>query len=101
METSVQDYVSNCSDANYRAICSRFGTPEQVVSSYLEVIDTEELIEKFRIRKNIVAIIAVAAVSAVLLWAWGVGLALTENRDNAHGYFEEKIVEISDIQIGE
>lgn len=57
--------------------------------------------EKFRIRKNIVAIIAVAVFSAVLLWAWGVGLALAENRDYVEGYFEEKVIEISNIQTGE
>lgn len=101
VEASVRDYVSNRPDANYHVICSRFGTPEQVASSYLEEMDTEELMEKFRIRKNIIAIIAVAAFSAVLLWAWGVGLALAENRDYAEGYFEEKVIEISNIQTGE
>lgn len=101
VEASVRDYVSNRHDANYHVICSRFGTPEQVASSYLEEMDTEELMEKFRIRKNIIAIIAVAAFSAVLLWAWGVGLALAENRDYAEGYFEEKVIEISNIQTGE
>ena len=71
---------------------------------YLEEMDTSELMNKLRIRKRIIVIIGLAALSAVLLWAWGVGIALTENRDSANGYFVEKVVEISDIpniEIGE
>lgn len=104
VETSVRDYVSDRPNVDYNSITSRFGTPEQVVSMYLEEMDTSELMNKLRIRKRIIVIIGLAALSAVLLWAWGVGIALAENRDSANGYFVEKVVEISDIpniEIGE
>lgn len=96
METSVRDYVTDCPGVDYRAICARFGTPEQVVSTYLEELDTAELMDKIRIRRRIVTIIGAVALSAMLLWACALGIALAEKRDSTNGYFEEQVIVISD-----
>lgn len=104
MEASVRDYVTDRPGVDYRAICGRFGTPEQVVSTYLEELETPELMEKLRVRKKIVTILAVAVFSVVLLWAWVVGIALAEHRESVGGHFEEQVNVIYDttnVQEGE
>ena len=104
VEASVRDYVTDRPGADYNAICARFGTPEQVVSAYLEELDTVELMAKIRIRRRIVEIIVAAALSAMLLWACVLGIALAEHRESVGGHFEETVTVIyntSNVQEGE
>ena len=74
------------------------------MSTYLEELDTAELMDKIQIRRRIVTIIGAVALSAMLLWACALGIALAEHRDSVGGHFEEKVTVIyntSNVQEGE
>lgn len=98
VETSIRDYVSNQPNADYKAICRRFGTPEQISSTYLEELETPELIEKIRIRSRIVSIVSASAICFLLLWSGAVCIALVKHTGNTGGFLIEEVKVISEIE---
>lgn len=97
MAACVRDFVSNHPNADYAAITARFGTPQQIAESSLENMETAELAQELRIRKKIVKIIAIAALSLVLLWAFGVGVAIVDSIIASGGTYVDEIEVIEHI----
>ena len=96
MEVPVRDYAERNPHAGHEGLIQRFGTPEQIVESYLDDMDVKELSEQLNVRKKIVAIVGAAALAIVLLWACVVSFALVEHFGNAEGYFGEEVITITD-----
>lgn len=94
----VRDFVSNRPDADYATITARFGTPQQIAEASLENMDVTELAQELRVRRIIVRIVAITALSVVLLWAGVVGLALAENRASRNGYITDEVDVIERIE---
>ena len=91
MAACVRDFASNHPGAGYDDITARFGTPQQVAEASLDNMETAELARELRIRRIIVRIVAITALSVVLLWAGVVGLALAENRSNRNGFITDEV----------
>lgn len=88
-------YLEENTNPCYDELTARFGTPKQIVTSCLEEMDAEELIQKLKIKRKIVSIVAAAAVAVVVLWAAVVSIAYIENRNDRNGYFEEYISNVT------
>lgn len=104
MEASVRGFVTETPDADYNIIAERFGTPEQIVTTYLEEMDGQELERELNSRRKIVRIALTTAIIMVSLWAGVVISALAEHSSRSDSYFVEQIVyetEIPDISEGE
>lgn len=104
MEASVRDFVTERPDADYNAITRRFGSPEQIVATYLEEMDRQELEQELNSHRRIVRIVLTTAVIIICLWATVVFSALAEHSSRKDSYYVEKIVyetEIHDMMEGE
>lgn len=94
VETSVRNFVSERPNTDYNMITARFGTPQQIVASYLEEMNVEEISRELNIRKKIVGVIISTAVIAMILWGGAILSAYAEHDANMDGHIEEKIVEV-------
>ena len=66
---SVEAYLEENPGADWDAFQDRFGTPEQISASYIEGMEPEEILDKFKKKKIIVGVVVGAVVLAILLWA--------------------------------
>ena len=82
----LDDYLAEHSDAAFSELSHRFGLPKQIAASYVEDMDTEELLCNLRIRRRIVVIVTCTALIVVTLWAGTVTYAIIHNERLAHGY---------------
>ena len=87
---NVKDWLP-CSGKLKREIMARIknvldGLPKQIAASYVEDMDTEELLRNLRIRRRIVGIVTCTALIVVTLWAGTVTYAIIRNERLAHGY---------------
>ena len=86
IKTVLNDYLTEHPDADFAELSRRFGTPKQVASSYVENMDTEELLHNLRIRRRILGIVAGTALIVLMLWVGTVTYAIIHNERIAHGY---------------
>ena len=88
----IDDAMLDESDLTYEMLVKRFGTPQQIAASYVDEMDTPELLRKLRIKKKIFAV--VCATAAIILAIW-IGVVVTAPRSHysqMNGYFEEYII---------
>ena len=88
----IDDAMLDESDLTYEMLVKRFGTPQQIAASYVDEMDTPELLRKLRIKKKIFAV--VCATAAIILAIW-IGVVVTATRSHysqMNGYFEEYII---------
>lgn len=94
MANSIRDYVSNGTHVTYEQLKKRFGDPEQIAFTYVNEMETGELVEEIRISKKTVGIIAVTAVVMVLLWTVRLVISYTDHEKNVNGYAVVEIIEV-------
>lgn len=88
----VEEYRAEHPGADDAMIQAHFGEPKLIAQGYLDEMGTEELLTALRFRRKIVPLVAGAAVSMMLLWTVGVGIALADVKDSATD--TTKIVEV-------
>ena len=97
---SVGSYLEENPKADMAAVQSHFGTPNSIAASYVEQMDTEEVIKKFDIKKTVIGIVCGALFLALLLWAVCLVMALVDEHDSDSGYGEyEPVIEIQTEEI--
>ena len=67
--------------------------PADQYDSYVEQMDTEEVIKKFDIKKTVIGIVCGALVLSLLMWGAGLLIALIDGHNSESGYIETYIVE--------
>lgn len=85
LKQSVDAYLSENPDIGFETIVSHFGTPQQITDTYIGEISTPELLQKLRLKKRIIRIVAVVAASIVLLWGTVVTVSLINEFNDADG----------------
>ena len=93
MQECFGDYLEENPKADMAAVQSHFGTPNSIAASYVEQMDTEEVIKKFDIKKTVIGIVCGALVLSLLMWGAGLLIALIDGHDSESGYIETHIVE--------
>ena len=92
IRSSISRFLEEEPSADYDIIVSRFGTPQQIASAYVDEQDTEVLLRKLRIKRRIVAAVCCAAAACVVIWL-SVALAAYVNFSIAeNGYAVIEIV---------
>lgn len=91
---SVRDFASENPNGGYDDIVARFGTPRQIIAAYVNEMETPEIVEQLRVRKKIVTITSVVALTVILLWAGVVFTALADHNIDVNGQFGEEIVNV-------
>ncbi len=82
---------------SYAHIVERFGSPKQIVSSYISEMETSELLNQMRIRKKMVQIFSIVALFVLALWAGAVTSALIRHTKADNGYIIERIENVEEI----
>jgi len=90
---SVGNYLEENPKADMAAVQSHFGTPNSIAASYVEQMDTEEVIKRFDIKKTVIGIVCGALVLSLVMWGAGLLIALIDGHDSESGYIETHIVE--------
>ncbi len=102
LRVELDRYLAKNPEAGIAGLRQRFGDPQQIAASYVEEMDTPELLRNLRIRQRIVSIIAAVALGILLMWAAVVTLAYAKFYNGATGCFSEVfITEEADIPLGE
>lgn len=91
---SVEAYLEENPGADWDAFQDRFGTPEQISASYIEGMEPEEILGKFKKKKIIVGVVVGAVVLALLFWIIVIIAAWRTEMKDSGGYYEvDPIVE--------
>lgn len=93
IQRSVSSYMDEDPLADFSAIEKHFGTPQQIAHAYIEEMGTEEIANKFNIRKTVIRIVSTFVILALLLWGLTLASALIENNKSENGFYETSIVE--------
>lgn len=90
---TVMDYLTENPQGDYAALVARFGTPQQIAAAYVDELETPELLNSLRIRRQIVKIVSVTALVVIILWAGVVATSFAYNIINDNGFYVEELVE--------
>ncbi len=80
-------------------LADQFGTPRQIVESYMENMSTAEFLRDMRIRQRIVRIVFGAALAVFLVWVVVIGGIWLRHRSYDNGYYEEYVTVIEKKEI--
>ncbi|MDO5401130.1 MAG: DUF6120 family protein [Eubacteriales bacterium] len=95
IQSSLDEFLSEKPDADYQALVDRFGTPQQIASTYVDEAETGELLRLLRVRRKVVSIISAVAAALVLTWAAYVTIELVcDAYDAQTSYVNVTITEV-------
>lgn len=97
IRVTVSSFLAENPTASYTELTARFGTPQQIASSFVDEMGTEELLRDLRIRRKLVCIASITAVVVLVLWASVVTLAYIDYLDDTNGYIVETITVVEQI----
>lgn len=66
-------------------LLQRFGTPQQIASAFVDEMGSMELLRDLRVRRRVITIAIVAAMTVILIWAIAVGIALIDEQNSSGG----------------
>lgn len=82
---SIADYRDQNPGADFPAIEAHFGTPQAIAASYVDMMDTAELLRKLRIRRRITAIVLILAAIILVTWLGTVTWAIITEIISSNG----------------
>lgn len=65
---SITVFLAENPNADQATIKARFGSPKQIAATYVNEAETEELLEKLRIRRRLLTIVLTLALVLSLSW---------------------------------
>ena len=83
---NVAHYLSDAPTATYSDIEQRFGTPKQIATTYINEMDTSELLENLRVKRKITTAIISTCLVLIAIWGIAVTIALIDAIIVTHGY---------------
>lgn len=81
--------------ADYETIVDRFGTPMQIASTYLDEMDTAELVKSLRIKRRVFGVVGIGVVLGLVICLITAGLVYVKGVKAVTGTIETSIVEIA------
>lgn len=94
MARSIRDYVSEGACLTYEQLVSRFGAPKQIAFTYVNELETDELVKELSNNKRVVTVAAVTASILVMLWVGYLGYCYSSYEKNINGYMTVEIIEV-------
>lgn len=96
---SVYAQTQEVNHVDMASLAAQFGTPQQIVESYMENMSTAEFLRDMRIRQRIVRIVFSAALAVVLVWVVVIGGIWLRHRSYDNGYYEDIVTVIERYEI--
>lgn len=85
IEDNLNHFLDENPNVDYQAIVARFGTPEEIAATYVDEMDTPELLSNLRIKRKIVQIVAGTAAVAVAIWLGVAAVAFAISLESVDG----------------
>ncbi len=85
IQTAVEDYAEEHPQCTHQELTQHFGTPEQIVESYVAEMDFHEVLHGLRVGKKILFAILLAIVLGVTAWLGYLAVCFQEVKNEAHG----------------
>lgn len=86
--TALNRFLEDHPDADYQAIVAQFGTPQQIAASYVDEMDTPELLHNLLIKQRIVRTVTCGVAAIALIWMIAIGALLIQSYQEVNGYGE-------------
>lgn len=86
IRSNISAYVEEHPSAAFSDIQQRFGKPQQIAATYVNELETQELLRDLRVRKKIVRIVAACATTIIVMWGATVITALIDNHYTKDGF---------------
>lgn len=96
IRATVDAYIEEHPTADFAAIQARFGTPQQIAASFVDEMETEELLQRINYRNKIIKGFAILASTIILLWILVVTIALLNALNSSSGHLENEIIIITE-----
>lgn len=94
MNSSIRDYVSEGAKPDYDQLVKRFGDPKQVAATYVNEMETDELIARLKINGKIISVVLLAVVLLVIMrFCFNLASLRSFQRD-MNGYAVVEIIEV-------
>lgn len=87
VENIVSSYLAETPNCTISQLQDKFGTPQQIAVAHIEEMDTPELLHQLRTRKRFISIVAICAISIIIIWLGVALIALINDFHSANGYF--------------
>lgn len=66
---TVEGYLAEHPEADFAALQAHFGTPQQIASTFVDEMDTDELLNALKLRKRMIQIACACVIAVVAIWA--------------------------------
>lgn len=99
MRISIDDYVSEHNQCTMDDIVAEFGTEKDIALDYIESLDTDNLIEqlsKTALIRKLIAIVAVSAITALLIFTLYMQHSYNVFKENMMKYEKTVVEQIGD-----
>lgn len=94
MRDSIRDYVSEGASVRYEEIVKRFGEPKQIAATYVNEMEAGEVLEGFRVKRQILATVLVTTMVIVGLWIGYLVYCYADFQDSVNGYMVVDVIEV-------
>ncbi len=83
---NVSLFLEQNPSVDFDAVQNRFGTAQEIASSYIDDQNAPALLRRMRIKKRVIAIIAGAMALVLAIWMLAVAWAIIDKQDVDNGY---------------
>ena len=66
---TIEEYRIEYPDADFPTLQAHFGSPQQIAVSFVDEMDTAELLSALKIRRRIFRVLTICALIALFLWS--------------------------------
>lgn len=91
---SIYEQTGEATALDEAALIARFGTPRQIIESYMENMSASEFVKDMRVRRRIIWAVSAAALAFFIYRTAVVGGIWWRHHFNDGGYFEEYITDV-------
>ena len=91
LEANIASFLSSAPTADFAALVAHFGTPQAVASALVDDMSTPELLHHLRVRRRIVKIVFLCALTLIAIWAVSVLIALVHSCWLSYGSYNARI----------
>lgn len=94
LEASIASFLSSAPTADFAALVAHFGTPQAVASALVDDMSTPEILHHLRVRRRIVKIVFLCALTVIAIWGIAVLIATINAFIRSGGTYSEYITVI-------
>lgn len=94
MSSSIRDYVSKGTKPDYDQFIERFGHPNQVAATFVNEMETDELLDRLHIHGMVFKTVLAAMVVVTAVWIGFLAAAYGDHEKDMDGYMVIETVEV-------